>query len=219
MKTVALSVFHDNYLLLESLISALGNFNDLTIHGAYKNNTETISGITSNRPSVLLLHIQSQSGVLHKDEGNQESGLKVLEYIALNNIETKVIVISNVQDPLTIKQIIDMGVSSYLQKNVSVNILKIAIDEVYNGGTFFPRDIKKIIEDLSTDPTCTAIRLSKREKEVLHLVAHGYSTLGIAQALSLGKETISDYRESLMKKFRAKNAPDLVRLSFEWRVL
>jgi DNA-binding NarL/FixJ family response regulator len=100
-----------------------------------------------------------------------------------------------------------------------VNVLKIAIDEVYNGKTFFPRDIKRIVEDLSTHEIDTPVRLSNREKEVLQLVAQGYSTPSIAQELFLSKETISDYRESLMRKFQAKNAPDLVRLSFKCRIL
>lgn len=61
--------------------------------------------------------------------------------------------------------------------------------------------------------------ISDREKEVLHLVAHEYSTKEIAQQLYLSTETIVSHRKNIMNKLGVKNAAGMVRAAFERSLL
>jgi len=57
--------------------------------------------------------------------------------------------------------------------------------------------------------------ITPREKEVLHLIAHEYSTKQIAFKLSVAYETAHSHRKNLLRKLEVKNAAGLVRVAFE----
>ncbi len=69
--------------------------------------------------------------------------------------------------------------------------------------------------------TLSSIRsnLSRRELQVLHLIAYEYSSKLIAAELHIGYETVQSYRKSLLRKLSAKNTAGLVRIGFETGLL
>ena len=214
MNTISINIAKANYILFDSLRSALTKFKDLRILGEYNSYNEAVQGLYNQVPDVLLLNIQIDTDL--EESLNQETGLELLEHLSKENINTKVIILSNTKRKSVIDIVRRYKVAGYLLTNVSINVLKIAIDEVASGKTFFPREIRALFDEQLTD---NILQLSSREQEVLKLVSTGHSTLMIALKLNLHKDTVSDYRESLMKKFGAKNAPNLVRLAYERRFL
>ena len=65
----------------------------------------------------------------------------------------------------------------------------------------------------------TAILITPREREVLHLIAYEFSTKQIASKLFVSYETISTHRQNLMRKLNVKNTAGLVRVAFEQALL
>lgn len=60
---------------------------------------------------------------------------------------------------------------------------------------------------------------TKREREILHLIAYEHTTKEIAQQLFISYETVQTHRKNLLMKFEAKNTAGLVRRAFERRLL
>jgi DNA-binding CsgD family transcriptional regulator len=58
------------------------------------------------------------------------------------------------------------------------------------------------------------VHLTKREKQMLELIADGFSDPGIAEKLGISKNTANTHRKKLIKKFQAKNAAQLVKKAF-----
>lgn len=201
---------------MDSLRTALASFDDIGIVGAYTNCNSTINGLGEEEIDVAVVDLATCKD---DDTTRAEFVEDVLKYIEAHKLKTKVIVLADTTDSQTINHLVNKGVSSFLLKNVSVNVLKVAIDSVYNGETFFSREIRQELRNNERIELKPQVKLSNREKEVLHLVSTGYSTPNIAERLKLHKDTISDYRESLMKKLRAKNAADLVRIAYESKIL
>lgn len=215
-KNVSLSICDEQLMLMDSLRAALIAFDDISIVGLYTTYKSTTIGLSEKTVDVAIIDLTT----CEDDHAiNAEFALNTLKYIEGHKLKTKVIILASTKDSQIINHLVKQGVSSFLSKNVSVNVLKVAIDNVYNGETFFSREVRQELRTNERIEQKPQVKLSNREKEVLQLVSTGYSTPNIAEQLKLHKDTISDYRESLMKKLRAKNAADLVRIAYENKIL
>lgn len=217
---IKISIADDHVILLETLKSILEREEEFEILATYNNSFETIKGIEKNQPNVLLLDLSMpEQGI---DNTHLATGLEVLEFIKKSNLNINAIVLSNFDDFAIVQKAVRLGAKSYLLKNETTEVLKQAIRTVFLGNIFFPKNIQKkinapaILNDLTNEGP---LILSKRERVILDLVSKGFTTGEIASNLELHKDTVSDYRDLLMKKFEAKNAPDLIRLAYQWKIL
>lgn len=108
------------------------------------------------------------------------------------------------------------GASGYLDAGASTQELLEAIQVVARGEVFLSsRATRGVIERMARPPgAATAVeQLTSREREILHLVAEGLSSKGIADRLELSVRTVETHRVHLMAKLRAENTAHLVRLA------
>lgn len=68
-------------------------------------------------------------------------------------------------------------------------------------------------------PQSTCQLITKRESQILHLVAYEYSTKEIAAMLFLSSDTVNSHRKNMMRKLQVKNTAGLVRVAFERSIL
>lgn len=217
---IKIYIADDHQILLETLKDVLEKESDIEVVDTFFNSSTTIQGLQKQEPDILLLDLSmSEFG---KDNTYLATGLDVLEYIKSKNLRTKVIVLSNYDDLAIIHKSLKSGARAYLLKNESVEVLKIAIKSVYQGNFYFSKSVKSKLDSLAGEANPDhngPLILSKREREILDLISKGFTTQEIADALSLQKDTISEYRDLLLKKFDARNAPDLIRLAYQWKIL
>ena len=113
-----------------------------------------------------------------------------------------------------IKQIIRSGASGYLLKNADQQTILSAINSVMNGEENIDESIKKILiqESISGQRrSLFDIPLTKREKEILKLIANGNSNQEIADKLFISLRTVETHRFNLTQKLDVKNAAGLVK--------
>lgn len=214
---IKIYIADDHQILLETLKDVLEKEGDIEVVATFFNSYTTIQGLRSHEPDILLLDLSmSEFG---KDNTYLATGLDVLDYIKNNNIRTKVMVLSNYDDLAIIHKSLKSGARAYLLKNESVEVLKTAIKSVHEGHLYFSKSVKSKLDRLGNSDYNGPLILSKREREILDLVSKGFTTQEIADALSLHKDTVSEYRDLLLKKFDARNAPDLIRLAYQWKIL
>lgn len=128
----------------------------------------------------------------------------------------KTLVVSMLEDSSKIKTLTDDNVNGYLSKNAEKAELLKAIKSILNGENYFSSHIKNIlVEALVAAKTKPQFNLTKREKEVLKLIAKEFTTQEIADQLFLSKNTIESYRKNLISKLNVRNLAGLTRYAVE----
>lgn len=134
--------------------------------------------------------------------------------------ETKTLVVSMLEDPKKIKALTEANVNGYLSKNAEKQELLKAIKTILNGENYFSPRIKQVLmEAMFTEKSKPTIALTKREKQVLKLIAQEYTTQEIADELFLSKHTIESYRKNLISKLEVRNLAGLTRYAVEQGLL
>jgi DNA-binding NarL/FixJ family response regulator len=109
------------------------------------------------------------------------------------------------------------GASGYLVKSASKKEIEEAILSVYEGKLYMSIDINLSAtekENLNTVPT-----LSSREKEVLILIADGFSNPQIAAKLFISLHTVDSHRKNLLTKFEVNNTASLIKLASKYNLV
>lgn len=108
-----------------------------------------------------------------------------------------------------------VGVSGYLQRNVTASELEIAIRAVARGETYLTPAVSKMIVAECLAPSGSEPRngdpLTPRQREILRLIATGKSTKGIATGLSISVKTVEAHRAQLMNRLDIHDLAGLVR--------
>ncbi|HOA38268.1 MAG TPA: response regulator transcription factor, partial [Flavihumibacter sp.] len=132
------------------------------------------------------------------------------------NPKSKILGMSTYNDASVIRQMVQKGAKGYLIKNATAEELYTAIENVYNGRTYFTADVQRILAESSLK---SLPRLTRREQEVLRLIAGGKTTQQIAEQLFVSPLTVETHRRNLMQKFGVSNAPALIKMAIDEKLL
>ena len=190
---------------LSALLNADGHFQ---IVGEAKNGREAIDLTRTLRPDVILMDIAMP--VLN--------GLEATKQILAANPAAKIVILSAHSDEAYIESMSAAGVSGFLEKQSSAEILTKAIHEVAGGKTFFSPAIAKRLRHGQTLPRnregllkANNTRLTSRESEVLQLVAEGSANKQVATELGISIKTVEKHRQHLMDKLNIHDTAGLTR--------
>lgn len=147
------------------------------------------------------------------------NGVEVCKQIKKISPETKVLIISNHSERSIILQMLQQGASGYLLKNASSEELVRCIHDVLDGKVAFSAEVMTIMtRPLQNEPKATP-HLTKREKQVLGMIATGKTSASIAEELCVSQFTVETHRRNLMQKFEAGNTAALIRMAAAQQLL
>jgi len=153
-------------------------------------------------------------------------GMKAIEEMAKNCCETRVLVLTMHDDPAYLRSALAAGASGYLLKRAVDAELLAAIRAVHRGGIFVdPRLASVLVQDVlqkrsaRTGSKRPVNILSRRELQVLRLVAWGYTSAQIATQIFVGVKTIETYRSRLAEKLGLKTRSDVIRFAVQMGLL
>lgn len=109
----------------------------------------------------------------------------------------------------------DNGASGYVLKNATKEELLTAIQKVMKGDIYFSWEAVESLKDKESK----APIITRREKEVLKLVAEGFTNAEISEKLFVSVPTINTHRKSLLEKFEVKNTAMLLGKVYRMRLL
>lgn len=135
---------------------------------------------------------------------------------------TYIIVLTMHDEPSYIKQMLALKVNAYLSKNASNEEITRAIENLQQGQIFLSSRVQEIVaqtyhETESVDHTVP--RLTRREKEILQLIADELTTQEIAKKLIISENTVETHRSNLISKFGVRNSSGLIRKAFKLEFL
>jgi two-component system response regulator NreC len=168
------------------------------------------------RPDVALLDLTMP----------RVGGMKALQEMARHCREVRVLVLTMHDDPAYLRLALAAGASGYLLKRAVDAELIAAIRAVHRGGVYVdPRLANILVQDVlakrsgKAGPTQPANILSRRELEVLRLVARGYTSAQIAKQIFVSVKTIETYRSRFAEKLGLRNRSDVIRFAVQMGLL
>lgn len=143
-------------------------------------------------------------------------GIILNNWLKNKNPLIKTLVVSMHNRPDIIDQLIENDVDGYVPKNARKEEFIIAIESVLKGEKYFSKEITDIyLKNKFAKKKEREIRLTKREIEVISLIAEEFTTQEIADKLCLSKHTIESYRKNLITKLEVRNLAGLTKYAIK----
>lgn len=210
-------IIADDHAVVRSGFSMIINYQqDMEVVATAADGLEAYQKVAKHRPDILLLDISMPPG---------ESGLITTGKIHADFPQTKILILTMYEEEEYMFHVLKSGASGYILKNAPDVELLHAIRVVYEGGTYIhPKMatslVKELVDDhsnpFSDDPFHV---LSKRELEILPLVAKGYGNKDIAEKLFISVKTVEAHKAKIMEKLDLKTRPDIVEYAFKKKLL
>jgi DNA-binding NarL/FixJ family response regulator len=175
-----------------------------------------VVGEASDGEDLLALARQSAPDVIIMDLSMPKvGGLVALEELRRRGIQTPVLVLSAVEQAVSIKSALNAGARGFVPKNVELSELELAIASVLSGRTYVSPSItaKLITEGSGPDGDTPLSVLSDREREILVLLANGKKNREIGKLLHISTRTVDTHRTNILKKLAVKTNAELVKLA------
>lgn len=206
---IRLLLADDHPLIREGFKSLLGKNPAFEIVGEADNGQQVVDSIDSTMPDVILTDINMPV----------MNGLQVIEKLSQTHPQIKFIVLTMHEEREYVTKALKAGADGYLLKTSERPELENAIKTVVEGGKYFSPQITTILAESVAHGPASLPELTPREKEVLQLVAHGYSTKQIADKLSISIRTVESHRINMLKKVGVANSAELIKRSIELGLL
>jgi two-component system response regulator NreC len=175
---------------------------DLEVVGEAANGKEAVEQSSSLRPNVILMDIAMPD----------TNGLEATRTIRARFPEMHVLVLTMHRSDEHFFEMLKAGASGYVLKGAEASELVHAVRDVSRGEAFLqPTMTKRLLQDyLSHLGESDRRALTRREQEILGLLAEGYSNNEIAERLFVSASTIHSHRTNLMRKLNLSNRHELV---------
>jgi DNA-binding NarL/FixJ family response regulator len=197
-------IVDDHQLVIEGLSSLLEKEPLVKLVGTACNALDCLQFFSNKTADVILMDISLPD----------KSGIELCAIIKTTYPGVQVIALSTFAQGSYITQMIENGASGYLLKNADKNEILEAIETVAKGKTYFSFEAGKIYKSTIQKQELQPI-LSKREKEILKLIADGFTNPEISKQLFISLDTVDTHRKNLYHKLEVKNTAQLIRKAIE----
>jgi DNA-binding NarL/FixJ family response regulator len=201
---IKVAITDDHLLVINGIKTMLAPYAHISIVYDTTDPTTLIPALAETPADVLLLDIQMPA----------IDGMELCKQVHKHYPDIKVIAVSSFTDTRYIKQMLRNGAAGYLLKNTDPVTLLNAIEKVYEGEQFLDEGLKQdLLNEALTGSKRSAyeIPLTRREKEILKLIAEEHSNQEIADILFISLRTVETHRLNLTQKLAVKNTAGLVK--------
>ncbi|MEO6284736.1 MAG: response regulator transcription factor [Dyadobacter sp.] len=198
--SVKILIVDDHPMVLEGLKSLLADSEGLAVVGTASNAIDAIAFLKNNEVDIAFLDINLPD----------ISGIELCKKVKEQFPDVKTLALSTFSERAYVSRMIQNGASGYLIKSSSKEEILEAIQQVQAGGYFMNVNFD---QNASTPAPKTVPFLTRREKEVLLLIAEGLTNPQIADQLFISVTTVNSHRQNLLMKFEVSNTASLIKLA------
>jgi DNA-binding NarL/FixJ family response regulator len=212
MEKIKIIIADDHTMFLQGIVSLLENEENINILGKASNGKEALKIIETSLPDILLLDISMP----------EMDGIELTKIIKQQFPSVKILILSTHSTMQMIAKLIRMGVEGYLLKNAEKEELLHAIDTIKKGESYFSKEVTQKNEENNSkikSENLQITELSTREKEIIILIAQGFTGNEIAEKLNISLNTANTHRKNLLSKINVKNTAGLVKYAIEYGML
>lgn len=198
----------DHKILLESLNFVLKKQPDIEVVSTVSNGAELMNILARTAVDVVLMDIQMP----------ELDGFQAAVGIRTRFPQVKILVLSMHNDSSYLERMYELGAAGYLLKTADIDEIIEAIQKVAQGESYFNSEVVLSFKNRSSNYSME-LKLTRRERQVIELIAKENSNVQIAQILNLSVGTINSYRKNLLKKLNVKNTAGLIRFAMNHGIL
>lgn len=196
----------DHKIFRDALKPLLDRQPDLHVVGEGADGLDVIRDLRTLNPDLILIDL-SMPGL---------NGIEATRQILTNRPQTKVLVLSMHLDRRFVTEALKAGAAGYVLKESSFDELLHAIHEVRDGRMYLSPSIsnqvlQEYVSRVREDEESAYSVLSSREREVLQLLAEGFSTREMAEKLSVSSKTIETHRMQIKHKLKLNSIAELTK--------
>jgi DNA-binding NarL/FixJ family response regulator len=210
---IKLFLVDDHALMRDGIISMLSDCEDIKVVGTSSNGEEAINKVQELQPDVVLMDIMLRG----------MTGIEATRWIKEQDKNVRVILVSMEVKKDFLSAGIQCGINGYIPKDSDKETMIKAIRTVYGGERYFTDAITKLVfEDFYVheklkNPETTRLPndLTKREYEVLGLVAMGKGNKEIAELLFISVKTVETHKGHILEKLGLRNSAELIKYAIK----
>lgn len=207
MDTVRIMLVDDHKMIREGIKTYLAEDDSYKIVGEAENGIDCLEQLESLEVDLVLSDLNMP----------EMDGLELAKELKSKFPDIKLIALTMMGESQHIKQMLAEGAMGYLLKNCGESEVKLAIQNVMMGGTYYSPEVTNIImnnirkvKTKSSSNVAMEMPLTDREKEVLRLILKEYSNQEIADELFISVRTVDAHKRNLLDKTGSKNVAGLV---------
>jgi len=202
-------IVDDHPVVIEGIHSLVKNEKDIEWAGQAMNAQSCLGYFVNNTADIILMDINLPD----------TSGVDLCAIVKEKYPGIFILGLSTFNQGLYIKKMMENGASGYILKNSSREELLKAIHAVCDGGIYFSGEVGEALKQYQKSSVTEIPVLSRREKEVLDLIAEGYTNPQIAEKLFVSPFTVDSHRKNLIAKLNVKNTAMLIRFAVENKMI
>ena len=204
--TVTVFIVDDHYMVIEGIHSLLQQEKEVEWVGHAMTAASCLAFLQSRQPDVIFMDINLPD----------ISGIELCEEVKKKYPSIFIIGLSTFNEQSLIRKMMENGASGYVLKNANRAELLTAINTVMRGKIYMSREAALVSSKKAPDG---APVLTRREKEVLELIADGMTTQEIANKLFVSITTVETHRKNLLTKFQARNVALMVKMAMKMQII
>ncbi len=203
---IRIVIADDHRVMLDGIRALLRDVNELEIVADALNGEELVAQVRAHQPDVVLTDIQMPV----------KDGIEAAKEIHAAWPEVKIIALTMLNESMFIKRMLEAGVAGYVTKNVDKEELVRVIHKVARGEKHFSEEVTaQLLNNFSSPASSPVDVLTKREKEILKLIAQGLTDKEIAEKVFLSALTVISHRKNILSKLGLKNKVEITRFAME----
>lgn len=196
----------DHQIVIDGLRSILDMEETVEVVAEASDGMEVLDKLKNETVDIVILDINMpvMDGI--------ETAIKIRELYP----NLKVLILTMYNNAEFIKRLNLAGADGFILKNTGREELMSALMAINGGKTYYGQEVTKtLLDSENTSDRSGKVQLTKREKEVLKLLADGMTTLEISQRLFISTHTVESHRKNLLSKYQTKNTAGLVKYAFQ----
>lgn len=197
---IRLFIIDDHYMIVEGIRSLLQSEKNIEWLGHAMSAESCMAFLQHELPDVLLMDVNLPD----------QSGIDLCKVVKTKYPKIHIIGLSSFNQQSFIEKMLENGASGYVLKNATSLELIAAIETVMEGDIYLSHEAAIVVEKNQNSKIPI---ITRREKEVLLLIADGLTNNSISEKLFISPATVDTHRKNLLAKFEAKNTASLVKMA------
>ena len=198
---IRLAIAEDHTALIDGIKVFFEYEDDIEFVGAAGNGKELLEVVKLKRPDVVITDIRMPV----------MDGIVASRYISETYPDVRIIAFTMFDQDGAVQKMLDAGAKGYILKNAGLAEVLQAIRKVHAGGTYYDPNID--VE--KGKPSEAKSVLTKRQREILRLIAEGKTNIEIAEELFIGKTTVETHRKNMIRKLKLQGSGELLRYAMQ----
>ncbi|MDO8998367.1 MAG: response regulator transcription factor [Bacteroidota bacterium] len=206
--SIRILIVDDHQVFIDGLTAMLNQIEGMEVIGSANNGQQMVDKVKELDPNIVLSDIQMPV----------MDGIEATTKIHKIKPEVKIIALTMLNETLFIKKMLHAGAYGYIIKTIDKQELIHVIQKVASGKKHFSDEvITQLMDNFSDNRTTTNLfsSLTKREKEILVLIAKGLTDKEIAENVFLSPLTVTTHRKNILSKLGLKNKVELTRFAMD----